>query len=236
MNGLKNVFRILVSKCTVREAFSRGSGLSDLADGKVRDRWMIMHLALISVILFIVPICFIDLYGGDEPRVAGIAAEMVIENDWLTPKLNGEPFLEYPPLFYAAAAANFRIFGFTAFAAKLPAALSASAGVLMLYCMMRILRRSKCESFAGAFMLATGFQYLTNAYDCRVDMMLTAFCIMIWTGFAMMEFSGGGVARRIVGMAVTGLGIAGGVLTKNLTGAALTLPGIAKMILISREK
>ena len=191
-----------------------------------------MHLALISIILFIVPIFFIELYGSDEPRVAGIAAEMALENDWLTPRLNGALFLEYPPLFYAAAAASFRIFGFTAFAAKLPTALSASAGVLMLYCMMRILRRSKCESFAGAFMLATGLQYLTNAYDCRVDTMLTAFCILTWTGFAVMEFSGGGIARRMAGMMMTGLGIAGGLLTKNLAGAAITLPGIACTIFL----
>ena len=200
-------------------------------DKDIRDGWHFLHLALISTILFIVPIFFIDMCGGDETRVAGIAAEMILDGDWLTPKLNGVPFLEYPPLFYNAVAMNFRIFGFTPFAAKLPAALSALAGVLMFYAMMRILRRSKIESFAGAFMLATELQYLTNAYDCRVDMMLTAFCILVWTGFALMEFSGKGIARRIAGMAMIAAGIAGGVLTKNLTGLAITLPGLGCVLL-----
>ena len=96
-------------------------------DGKISDKRNLLNLAVISAILFLVPIFFIDLCGSDEPRVAGIAAEMAIENDWLTPKLNGKPFLEYPPLFYAAAAADFRIFGLTPFAAKLPTAISAAA-------------------------------------------------------------------------------------------------------------
>lgn len=211
----------------LRNSAARIESLLSHVNGRVRDGRMLLHLALLSVILFVVPICFIDLCGGDETRVAGISAEMAVENDWLTPRLNGAPFLEYPPLFYAAAAASYRIFGITAFAAKLPTALAALAGVLMLYAMMRILRRSKCESFAGAFMLATGLHYLTNAFDCRVDTMLAAFCILIWTGFALMEFSSGGARRRAAGMMLLAAGIAGGVLTKNLTGLAITLPGLA---------
>ena len=211
---------------------SRAGILLAQAYGGIRDRRILLHLALIAAILFVVPICLIDLCGGDETRVAGIAAEMAVEGDWLTPKLNGAPFLEYPPFFYWTAAASFRIFGITPFAAKLPTALAAAAGVLLFYVMMRILRRSKCESFAGAFMLATELQYLTNAYDCRVDMTLTAFCILIWTGFALMEFSGRGAARRIAGMMAIAAGIAGGMLTKNLTVLALTLPGMGCALLL----
>ena len=39
-----------------------------------------------------------ELESGDETRVAGIAAEMYLEGDYLIPRLNGEPFLESPPL------------------------------------------------------------------------------------------------------------------------------------------
>ena len=198
-----------------------------------RDRKNFLRLILISAVLFIVPLFFIDLSSGDETRVAGIAAEMALDGDLLMPKLNGTPFLEYPPLCYAAMAACFRLFGFIPFAAKLPLALSAIGGVLLLYAMIRILCRSKREAFAGAFMLATGAQYLGNASDCRVDMMLAFFCILSWTGFAVMEFSGTGIRRRIIGMVVLAAGIAGGMLTKNLPGIAIPLSGIGCTLLFS---
>ena len=190
------------------------------------DRRNLLWLALISAVLFVVPLFFLDLPGGDETRVAGITAEMAVDGDWRMPKLNGAPFLEYPPLYYAAGAVCCRVFGFTPFAVKLPAALAAGAGVLMLYAMMRVLRRPKRESFAGAFMLATGAQYLANAHNCRVDMMLAGFCVLAWLGFVLMEFSGGGAARRLVGMVLCAAGIAGGVFTKNLPGLAIPLSGI----------
>ena len=190
------------------------------------DRKNILRLALISVILFLVPLFFMELQSGDESRVAGIAAEMALDGDFLNSKLNGNLFLEYPPLYYAATAVNYRLFGFIPFAAKLPSALSALAGVLLLYALMRILHRPKWEAFTGAFMLATGAQYLANSYDCRVDLMLTAFCILSWTGFVLMEFSGKGMARRLSGMILLGAGIAGGLLTKNLPGMAIPLSGI----------
>ena len=198
-----------------------------------RDRKNFLRLILISAVLFIVPLFFIDLPGGDETRVAGIAAEMALDGDLLMPKLNGTPFLEYPPLCYAAMAACFRLFGFIPFAAKLPLALSALGGVLLLYAMIRILRRSRREAFAGAFMLATGAQYLGNASNCRVDMMLAFFCILSWTGFAVMEFSGTGFRRRVIGMVILAAGIAGGMLTKNLPGIAIPLSGIGCTLLFN---
>lgn len=190
------------------------------------DRRDLAWLALLSVVLFIVPLVFLDLPGGDETRVAGITAEMALDGDWRMPKLNGSPFLEYPPLYYAAGAVCCRVFGITPFAVKLPAALAALAGVLMFYAMMRDLRRPAWESFAGAFMLATGGQYLANSHSCRVDMMLAAFCILAWWGFVRMEFSGRGAAKRLGGAALCAAGIAGGVFTKNLPGLAIPLSGI----------
>ena len=195
------------------------------------DRRNFLRLALLSAILFVVPVFFLDLPGGDETRVAGISAWMALDGDLLTPKLNGVPFLEYPPLYYAAAAACYRIFGIVPFAAKLPSALSAVAGVLLLYALMRFLRRPRREAFAGAFLLATSARYLTNAWVCRVDMMLAAFCILAWTGFVLMEFSRPGAARRFAGMVMLSAGFAGGLLTKNLPGLAIPLSGIGCTLL-----
>ena len=40
------------------------------------------------------------LVGPDEPRYAAIAREMAKSGDWVTPRLNAEPWFEKPALLY----------------------------------------------------------------------------------------------------------------------------------------
>jgi hypothetical protein len=51
--------------------------------------------------------------GHDESRVAGIAWEMVIEKDYVVPRLNGNPFLEYSSFGYIPALILFKLTGIT---------------------------------------------------------------------------------------------------------------------------
>ncbi len=45
------------------------------------------------------------LVGADEPRYAQVAREMLDRHDWITPTINGKPWLEKPPLYYWQAIA-----------------------------------------------------------------------------------------------------------------------------------
>ncbi len=63
--------------------------------------------------------------GPDEPRYASIARAMAASQDWVTPRLYGEPWLEKPILYYWAAGLAYRLGGETEWAARLPSALSA---------------------------------------------------------------------------------------------------------------
>ncbi|MDE3137507.1 MAG: glycosyltransferase family 39 protein [Acidobacteriota bacterium] len=74
----------------------------------------------------------IGLLGPDEPRYASIARTMAQTGDWVTPRLWGHPWFEKPILFYWAAAASFKLFGVSEGAARLPNALAALAGALLL--------------------------------------------------------------------------------------------------------
>ncbi len=47
----------------------------------------------------------------DESRYAQIALEMLQSGDYIVPRLNGQPYLDKPPLLYWATAASFGIFG-----------------------------------------------------------------------------------------------------------------------------
>ena len=43
-----------------------------------------------------------ELWTPDEPRDAAIGRAMWESGDWIVPRLNGEPFLEKPPLYWWA--------------------------------------------------------------------------------------------------------------------------------------
>ena len=67
------------------------------------------------------------LLGPDEPRYARVAVEMQRAGEWVTPTLQGQPWLEKPPLYYWLAGAAFRALGETETAARLPSVLAAAA-------------------------------------------------------------------------------------------------------------
>lgn len=69
----------------------------------------------------------IGLTGPDEPRYAAIAREMAETGDWVTPRLHGKEWFEKPILYYWAAAVQYKLWGDTEVAARLPSALAATA-------------------------------------------------------------------------------------------------------------
>jgi 4-amino-4-deoxy-L-arabinose transferase-like glycosyltransferase len=66
----------------------------------------------------------VPLIGPDEPRYARVAVEMYRSGDLVTPTLQGQPWLEKPPLYYWLAAAAFAVLGETETAARLPSVLA----------------------------------------------------------------------------------------------------------------
>ena len=67
----------------------------------------------------------VPLLGPDEPRYARVAVEMARANEFVTPTLAGEPWLEKPPLYYWLAGLGYRLVGETEAAARWPAVLAA---------------------------------------------------------------------------------------------------------------
>ena len=65
----------------------------------------------------------------DETRYVGISYAMFHNGDWITPMLNGVPFLEKPPLYFWLNVISFKIFGFSEFSARFMTALLALSSV-----------------------------------------------------------------------------------------------------------
>ena len=91
---------------------------------------MLALLAAIPYLCFFSHLDALGLVGPDEPRYAAVAREMAESGDWVTPRLNGQPWFEKPALYYWCAALAFRAFGVNEIAARVPSALAALLATL----------------------------------------------------------------------------------------------------------
>jgi 4-amino-4-deoxy-L-arabinose transferase-like glycosyltransferase len=89
-------------------------------------------VAAVFYVCFFSHLDALGLVGPDEPRYAAVARAMAESGDWVTPRLNGQPWFEKPALYYWGAAVAFRAFGVNEFAARLPSALAAALAALTL--------------------------------------------------------------------------------------------------------
>src|SRR6267154_2714941 len=78
--------------------------------------------------------------GADEPRYAQIGREMLARHDWVTPVLNGKPWLEKPVLLYWNEMVSYSLFGVEDWAARVPSALYATGLVFAIFFFMRRFR------------------------------------------------------------------------------------------------
>jgi 4-amino-4-deoxy-L-arabinose transferase-like glycosyltransferase len=97
-----------------------------------RDRWLLAG----ALLLLICPV-WVEPSGSwlaepDEARYTEIPREMLASGDFVTPRLNGVPYFEKPPLLYWSNAASLRLFGETPWAARLPTRLFGLGTVLVL--------------------------------------------------------------------------------------------------------
>lgn len=96
---------------------------------------------------------------------------MAQTGDWLTPRLWGHPWFEKPILYYWAAAASFRFLEASALAARLPNALAALLGALLLaWAASRIYGRSATRLLLVLFPATLGL--FAFAHAATPDMLL----------------------------------------------------------------
>ena len=99
----------------------------------LRPRYHLLALAalLIAVLIFLCPLgAGIPLVDPDEGLHASIAQEMVERGDWITPRFQGEAFLDKPILFTWAQAISLRLFGMNEAAVRLPGLLFGLAAMI----------------------------------------------------------------------------------------------------------
>ena len=158
----------------------------------------------------------------DEARYAEIPREMLATRDFVTPRLNGVPYFEKPPLLYWCNAASLALFGEAPWAARLPTRLAGVGTVAVLVAGVTSIWGLELALAAGILYLASPLGFALSRVNIT-DGLLTFFFTA--TLFAARETLSSRQMRRpwAIWSAWTGLAAAGAFLTKGLVG--LVLPG-----------
>ena len=125
--------------------------------------------------LFIVGVGRWDLWNPDEPRYAQVAKEMVGTEDWILMHVNGNTYVDKPPLFFwLIALSSFLWQGFTSFSARFPSGLFSTLTVLLTFFLGKKLYGSR-TGFLSALILATSFEFAYLSTRANIDATLTFF-------------------------------------------------------------
>ena len=132
----------------------------------------ILILTVFCLIMFFAFLGSYPLIDVDETRYVRIAQEMLNANNFLTPVINGEIFLEKPPLFFWIEDISFLIFGVSEWSARLPMALIASFGVFMTYFFGKKLV-SSTFGLISALTLGSSVIYIVLSHIAILDLLLS---------------------------------------------------------------
>jgi 4-amino-4-deoxy-L-arabinose transferase-like glycosyltransferase len=125
-----------------------------------------------------------DIWDIDEGEHAAMAQTMLLSGDWITPVFNGIAFFDKPALFNWLNAFSFKLFGFTEFAARLPAALAGLGCVILAWQLGRRLFGEKAGFLAG-LILATSLEFMILSRVVQYDIPFTFFVTLSLFCFAM---------------------------------------------------
>jgi 4-amino-4-deoxy-L-arabinose transferase-like glycosyltransferase len=130
-------------------------------------------LVLPAVLLY--PCRSFHLLEPDEGRYAQIPKEMIDSGSWIVPTLQGEPYLDKPPLMYWLTALSYRVFGVSEASARLVPAICVHLTILVVYFLGRRSLGERAAFWASALLtVAPGF--LSVARLLLLDGLLT-FCV-----------------------------------------------------------
>ncbi len=139
-----------------------------------RETYLVLTLLCVCLIVFFFRLGTRPLWDRAEGKHAVTSKEMVLSGDWITTTFNGENFYDKPILFNWLAALSFLVFGFTEFAARLPAAILGFGCVVVTYLLGRRMF-GPTAGFLGGMILATSVLFITLSRSVVHDISLVFF-------------------------------------------------------------
>lgn len=181
-----------------------------------RSSWLkdLLLLTLITSLFFGAFLGTRNLSAPDELRYSEIPREMIVNHDYLIPKLNGVKYFEKPPLVYWMQVASIKVFGLNEWALRLPTAFMALIGVLATYLFSRRLFGRK-TGVLSALILSSMVLYFAMAHVITLDMTVSVLITLSLYLFFLATKSASQSKWPIWGGFIV---MAGSVMTKGLIG------------------
>ena len=196
------------------------------------SRGFILFATLLAV-YFVATAGLRPLVSPDEGRYLSIARDMLVTGDWVTPRLNGIPFLDKPILFYWLAAGSMALFGQTPFAMRL---VPAVMGVVACLAIGRLGERlfGRTAGLLAGTALATMPLFYLGAHFASMDVEV-AFWITLTLVCALAAIESPDARARgrlwLGAWACAALGV----LTKGLIGVVLPALVVGAWLLVTRR-
>ncbi|HUN28108.1 MAG TPA: glycosyltransferase family 39 protein [Steroidobacteraceae bacterium] len=214
--------------------------MSDGATPVVVMRVRTVQRALIALALalcvgsWIVLGAFRGLYNPDEARYAEIPREMLAAGDWVVPHLDGLVYIEKPPLQYWCTAIAYRLFGASAWSARLLACLAGLGTVLVTAWLGGRLWNRRAAGLSG-LIAASSVLVMLMSHQLTLDMLLTFFMTVTLAGFCIAQDARTATADRDRWMLIAWAAAAAAFLTKGLEAGALPILALAGYSVLQRD-
>ncbi|HEY0376745.1 MAG TPA: phospholipid carrier-dependent glycosyltransferase [Pyrinomonadaceae bacterium] len=206
---------------------------------------MLKHARVWPLLLFAAVIVFyfyglgsLPLVGPDEPRYAQVAREMFDRGDMVTPTLGGRTWFEKPALLYWMMMGGYKLFGVSAWAARLGPALCGLLTVFLIYWVGRRVERAEGNENGpgpwGAVALASSAGLVVFSRAASFDVVVTATTTLALSCFLVAELETGR-KRRLRLLAAFHAAVGLSLLAKGLVGIVIPFGVVGLYQLLRRE-
>lgn len=191
-------------------------------------QWMnIVIIVSVTAFVMLFQLGNVPLLDPDEPVYAQTAIEMLVNNDFISPRIYGDFWYDKPPMYYWLVAGMMKLFGQGEMAARLPSAIFAIITVLSIYFIGKSIVSKRAALF-GALILATSFEFFYLGKAAVTDVTLTCFFSMALLSYQKEKYS---LMYAFMGLAVLTKGPIGVVLPGFIILLHLLVTGQVKKVL-----
>jgi 4-amino-4-deoxy-L-arabinose transferase-like glycosyltransferase len=201
---------------------------------KGTERWVIGCFIIFSGLALFFNLWARSLENHDYLRYAEVSREMIRSGEWVVPHLNGEVFIDKPPLLFWIMAIPSSLYGsVTPLIARLPSALSAWIGILLVTLWgKRIYGTTRSGLIAGGTLLSC-YEFFSQGRLAKTDMLLCLFILLSLYFFYLGYEGRKNRSYLFFGLSFLSMGM--GVLTKGPFGLLIPLPIIALFLIKERQ-